>query len=81
VSIIACTTADVLGHGCICKESGWEHEWGPAYPPIPSRPNLHWCANCDCCAVEMEPAPDADGGTNPIAPQPPTSGRSTPNAG
>lgn len=53
--IIACTIADVLGYGCICEKNGWEHEWGPAFPPVATRPGLHWCANCDCCVADMEP--------------------------
>lgn len=53
MSLIACTTTDVLGYGCICEKNGWEHEWGEA-PASVNSPGLHWCGNCDCCVAQME---------------------------
>jgi hypothetical protein len=54
MGIIACSTSDVLGYGCICEKNGWEHGWGEA-PASVNRPGLHWCENCDCCVAHMDP--------------------------
>lgn len=55
MTLIACTTSDVLPWPCPCKSNGWDHDWDYAsltFQPQSIPVTLMWCANCDCCIAD-----------------------------